>query len=68
VTGASLGLCRAVALGFAATGADVVLASRREDACQLAVDEIAALYLASAASNYTAAPCSTSLEGCRNAQ
>jgi NAD(P)-dependent dehydrogenase (short-subunit alcohol dehydrogenase family) len=42
VTGASHGLGRAMALAFAAAGADVVVASRYEDACQVVADEIAA--------------------------
>jgi NAD(P)-dependent dehydrogenase (short-subunit alcohol dehydrogenase family) len=33
VTGASKGLGRAMALGFADSGADVVVSSRRIDAC-----------------------------------
>ncbi len=42
VTGASRGLGRAMAIGLAQAGASVVVASRRLDACQLVVDEIAA--------------------------
>jgi NAD(P)-dependent dehydrogenase (short-subunit alcohol dehydrogenase family) len=40
VTGASKGLGRAMALGFAQAGADVVVASRRLDACELVAEEI----------------------------
>jgi NAD(P)-dependent dehydrogenase (short-subunit alcohol dehydrogenase family) len=43
VTGGSRGLGRAMALGFAAAGADVVVASRKLDACEQVVAEIAAL-------------------------
>jgi NAD(P)-dependent dehydrogenase (short-subunit alcohol dehydrogenase family) len=42
VTGGSRGIGRAIAHGLAAAGADVVIASRKLDACQLAADEIAA--------------------------
>ncbi len=42
VTGGSRGIGRAVAGGFAEAGADVVIASRKLDNCQLAADEIAA--------------------------
>lgn len=42
VTGGSRGLGRAVALGFAAAGAHVMVASRKLDACQAVVDEIGA--------------------------
>jgi NAD(P)-dependent dehydrogenase (short-subunit alcohol dehydrogenase family) len=42
VTGGSRGIGRAVAEGLAAAGADVVIASRKADACQRAADEIAA--------------------------
>lgn len=42
VSGASRGLGRAMAIGLAQAGASVVVASRRLDACQLVVDEIAA--------------------------
>ena len=42
VTGASKGLGRAMALGFAAAGADVVVSSRRLEACELVADEIRA--------------------------
>jgi NAD(P)-dependent dehydrogenase (short-subunit alcohol dehydrogenase family) len=34
ITGASKGLGRAMALGFADAGADVVVSSRRVDACE----------------------------------
>ena len=40
VTGGSRGLGRAVALGFAAAGASVMVASRKVDACEAVVDEI----------------------------
>ncbi|MDQ6697819.1 MAG: glucose 1-dehydrogenase [Actinomycetota bacterium] len=42
VTGGSRGIGRAVSEGLAAAGADVVIASRKLDACQVAADEIAA--------------------------
>jgi len=42
VTGGSRGLGRAIALGFAAAGAAVVVASRKADACRAVVDEITA--------------------------
>src|SRR3546814_2133181 len=42
VTGGSRGIGRAVAEGFAEAGADVVIASRKLDACQRAADEISA--------------------------
>ncbi|PXW24480.1 UNVERIFIED_CONTAM: hypothetical protein DES50_1268 [Williamsia faeni] len=42
VTGASRGIGRAVAEGFALAGADVVIASRKLDACQTAASEIEA--------------------------
>jgi NAD(P)-dependent dehydrogenase (short-subunit alcohol dehydrogenase family) len=42
VTGGSRGLGRAMALGFAAAGARVVVASRKAPACQAVADEIAA--------------------------
>ena len=42
VTGSSKGLGRAMALGFAAAGADVVVSSRRLEACERVVDEIRA--------------------------
>lgn len=41
VTGGSRGIGRAVAAGFAVAGADVVIASRKGDACELAAAEIA---------------------------
>ncbi|HVW42070.1 MAG TPA: glucose 1-dehydrogenase [Amycolatopsis sp.] len=40
VTGGSRGIGRAVAGGLAAAGADVVVASRKLDACRVAADEI----------------------------
>jgi NAD(P)-dependent dehydrogenase (short-subunit alcohol dehydrogenase family) len=40
VTGASKGLGRAMALGFAESGADVVVSSRRVDACEKVAAEI----------------------------
>ena len=40
VTGASKGLGRAMALGFAEAGADVVVASRNVAACEIVADEI----------------------------
>jgi len=43
VTGASKGLGRAMALGFAEAGADVVVASRKLEACEAVADEIRAL-------------------------
>ena len=43
VTGGSKGLGRAMALGFAASGADVVVSSRRVTACEEVADEIRAL-------------------------
>jgi NAD(P)-dependent dehydrogenase (short-subunit alcohol dehydrogenase family) len=42
VTGASRGLGRAMALAFAHAGADVVVSSRRLEACQAVVDQIEA--------------------------
>jgi NAD(P)-dependent dehydrogenase (short-subunit alcohol dehydrogenase family) len=43
VTGGSKGLGRAMALGFAERGADVVIASRKLDACEAVADEVRAL-------------------------
>ena len=43
VTGASKGLGRAMALGFAEAGADVVVASRKLAACEIVADEVRAL-------------------------
>ncbi len=41
VTGGSRGIGRAVAEGFAMAGADVVIASRKVDACEVAAKEVA---------------------------
>src|SRR6266568_8269863 len=43
VTGGSKGLGRAMALGFAEAGADVVVASRKLDACEAVADEVRAM-------------------------
>jgi NAD(P)-dependent dehydrogenase (short-subunit alcohol dehydrogenase family) len=43
VTGGSKGLGRAIALGFAARGADVVVASRKLDPCEQVAGEVRAL-------------------------
>ena len=43
VTGASRGLGRAMALGFAEAGADVVVSSRHLEACEVVAEEIRAL-------------------------
>jgi NAD(P)-dependent dehydrogenase (short-subunit alcohol dehydrogenase family) len=43
VTGASKGLGRAMALGFAEAGADIVVASRNIDACEIVASEIRAM-------------------------
>lgn len=43
VTGATKGLGRAMALGFAEAGADVVVASRKLDACEAVAAEVRAL-------------------------
>ena len=43
VTGASKGLGRAMALGFAEAGADVVVASRKLEQCQRVADEVTAI-------------------------
>ncbi len=43
VTGGSRGLGRAMALGFAQAGADVVVTSRKLEACQAVADEIEAM-------------------------
>jgi NAD(P)-dependent dehydrogenase (short-subunit alcohol dehydrogenase family) len=40
ITGGSRGLGRAIALGFASAGADVVIASRKFEACQAVANEI----------------------------
>jgi NAD(P)-dependent dehydrogenase (short-subunit alcohol dehydrogenase family) len=42
VTGGSRGLGKEIALGFAQAGADVIVASRKLDACQAVADEIIA--------------------------
>ncbi len=43
VTGGSRGLGRSMVLGFAAAGADVVVASRKIDACRAVADEVEAM-------------------------
>ncbi|MDB5428888.1 MAG: short-chain dehydrogenase/reductase [Caulobacter sp.] len=43
VTGGSRGLGRAIALGFAAAGADLIIASRKLEACEAVAGEIRAL-------------------------
>ena len=43
ITGASKGLGRAMALGFAESGADVVVASRKLDECEKVAEEVRAL-------------------------
>ena len=43
VTGGSRGLGRAIALGYGAAGADVIVASRKLDACQAVAGEIEAM-------------------------
>lgn len=43
VTGGSRGLGRAIALGYAAAGADVIVASRKLDACEAVAKEIEAM-------------------------
>lgn len=43
VTGASRGLGRSIALGFAKAGADVIVSSRKQDACAEVAKEIEAL-------------------------
>jgi NAD(P)-dependent dehydrogenase (short-subunit alcohol dehydrogenase family) len=43
ITGASKGLGRAMALGFAEAGADIVVASRKLDGCQRVADEVRAI-------------------------
>ena len=40
ITGGSRGLGRAMALGFAEAGADLVIASRRLESCQAVVREV----------------------------
>ena len=47
ITGASKGLGRAMALGFAEAGADIVVASRKLDGCQRVADEVRAIGQAS---------------------
>ena len=43
ITGGSRGLGRAMALGFAAAGADVAIASRKLEACEAAAEEVRSL-------------------------
>ena len=43
ITGATKGLGRAMALGFAEAGADVVVSSRKQADCELVADEVRAL-------------------------
>ncbi|RBM21986.1 short-chain dehydrogenase [Prauserella sp. PE36] len=43
VTGGSRGLGRAIVLGYAAAGADVVIASRKQEACESVAREVEAL-------------------------
>jgi NAD(P)-dependent dehydrogenase (short-subunit alcohol dehydrogenase family) len=43
VTGGTRGLGRAIVLGFAHAGADVIVASRKQEACDRVADEISAL-------------------------
>jgi NAD(P)-dependent dehydrogenase (short-subunit alcohol dehydrogenase family) len=43
ITGGSKGLGRSMALGFAEAGADVIVASRKIEACEIVADEIRAL-------------------------
>jgi NAD(P)-dependent dehydrogenase (short-subunit alcohol dehydrogenase family) len=43
VTGSSKGLGRAMALGFAEAGADIVVSSRKLDACELVAEEVRCL-------------------------
>src|ERR671925_450186 len=43
VTGGSRGIGREIALGFAAAGADLVIASRKIDTCEAAAKEVEAL-------------------------
>jgi NAD(P)-dependent dehydrogenase (short-subunit alcohol dehydrogenase family) len=43
ITGGSKGLGRAMTLGFAESGADVVVASRKLDECERVADEVRAL-------------------------
>ena len=43
ITGGSRGLGRAMALGFAAAGADLIIASRKLDACEAVAEEVRAL-------------------------
>jgi len=43
VTGGSRGLGREMALAFAAAGADIVIASRKQDACEHVAEEVRAL-------------------------
>src|SRR5258707_13285039 len=43
IRGGSKGLGRAMALGFAEAGADIVVASRKLDGCQKVADEVRAI-------------------------
>ena len=43
ITGASKGLGRAMALGFAEAGADVVVSSRKLEPCEKVADEVRAI-------------------------
>ena len=43
ITGGSRGLGRAMALGFAEAGADIIIASRRMEACERVAREVEAL-------------------------
>ena len=43
ITGGSRGLGRAMALGFAAQGADIAIVSRKMDSCEETAEEVRAL-------------------------